>query len=104
MSEVRVGVVGTGFLAETRARCWALVRGAHVEGVASARPDRAREYAQRHGVPRTYASAEELFVSPDIDLVDLCVPNLVHRSLTEAAAKAGKHVLCTKPLAESVKS
>lgn len=98
MSEIRVGVVGAGFLAETRARCWAAVRGAHIEGVASGRSERAREYAKRHAIPQTFPSADELFASPDIDLVDLCVPNLIHRSLTEAAAKAGKHVLCTKPL------
>lgn len=95
---VRVGVVGAGFLAETRARCWAQVRGAHIEGVAAARAERAAAYAKRHDVPRAFASAAELFASPDIDLVDLCVPNLVHRSLTEEAAGAGKHVLCTKPL------
>lgn len=98
MSDVRVGVVGAGFLAETRARCWAAALGAHVEGVASARRERAAAYAGRHGIPRTFATAEELFASPEIDLVDLCVPNLLHRPLTEAAAKAGKHVLCTKPL------
>lgn len=97
-AEVRVGVVGAGFLAETRARCWAQVRGAHVEGVAAAREERAAAYAERHDVPRTFPRAEELFASPDIDLVDLCVPNLVHRRLTEQAARAGKHVLCTKPL------
>ncbi len=95
---MRVGVVGAGFLAETRARCWAAARDAHIEGVASVRPERAADYAKRHGVPQVFASADELFASPDIDLADLCVPNLVHRALTEAAARAGKHVLCTKPL------
>lgn len=98
MSDVRVGVVGAGFLAETRARCWAAARGARIEGVAARRPERAAQYAGRHDVPRTFDTAEELFASPEIDLVDLCVPNLAHRPLTEAAARAGKHVLCTKPL------
>lgn len=98
MTDIRVGVVGAGFLAETRARCWASVRGADIEGVASARPDRATDFAKRHAVPRVFAAADELFASTEIDLVDLCVPNLLHRPLTEAAARAGKHVLCTKPL------
>ncbi len=102
MADIRVGVVGAGFLAETRARCWAAARGAHVEAVASLRPQRAADYAKRHSVAQTFATADELFASPDIDLVDLCVPNLVHRSLTEAAARAGKHVVCTKPLAAYV--
>ncbi|MDG2304254.1 MAG: Gfo/Idh/MocA family oxidoreductase [Candidatus Binatia bacterium] len=98
MADIRIGLVGAGFLAETRARCWAAARGVHIEAVASVRPERAADFAKRHAVPRAFATAEELFASPDVDLVDLCVPNLVHRSLTEAAARAGKHVLCTKPL------
>ncbi len=98
MERLRVGIVGAGFLAETRARCWAGVRGARVEGVASARAERAEAYARRHSVPRVFDGLDALLASPDVDLVDLCVPNLLHRPMTEAAAKAGKHVLCTKPL------
>lgn len=98
MSPIRVGVVGAGFLAETRARCWAHARDAHIEGVASARGESATAFAARHGVPRAFSTVDELLASSDIDLVDLCVPNRVHRPLAEAAARAGKHVLCTKPL------
>lgn len=98
MNDVRVGVVGAGFLAETRARCWAVARQAHVAGVASLRPERAADFAHRHGVSRVFESVDTMFASPEIDLIDLCVPNLIHRPLTEAAAAAGKHVICTKPL------
>jgi predicted dehydrogenase len=40
----------------------------------------------------------ELLALPEVDLVDLCVPNFLHRPMTEAAAKAGKHIVCTKPM------
>ena len=102
VSEVRIGVVGTGFLAETRARCWARVAGARVTGVASREPAGARTYADRHGVETAFDTAHALFESDSVDAVDLCVPNRVHRSLAEAAAGAGKHVICTKPLAAYV--
>jgi len=98
MAELRVGVVGTGFLAETRARCWAATRDARVAGVASREPGQARAWAQAHAVARAFDDAHALIASDGIDLVDLCVPNRLHRPLTEAAAAAGKHVLCTKPL------
>ena len=100
--EVRIGVVGTGFLAETRARCWQRVNGAAIVGVASREPAGARTYADRHGVPAAFDSAQALFESDHLDAVDLCVPNLAHRPLAEAAAAAGKHVICTKPLAAYV--
>ena len=102
MKTIRVGLVGTGFLAETRARCWAGARRARVAGVASREPENASSFAGRHGVAKIFETADEMFASEEIDLVDLCVPNLLHRPLTEAAAGAGKHVLCTKPLAAYV--
>ncbi len=95
---VRIGVIGAGFLAETRARCWREVAGAELVAVASATPARAHAFAKRFGVPSVHEDAAALIASPDVDAVDLCVPNAVHRPLTEAAAAAGKHVICTKPL------
>lgn len=101
---VGVGLVGAGFLAETRARCYARAHGVHasLRAVTSARPERARDFAGRHGVGAVCASLEELLGRDDVDVVDLCVPNHLHRPFTEAAAAAGKHVVCTKPLAAYV--
>ena len=95
-------MIGAGFLAETRARCWARVSGGNVIAVASRRAEDAGAWAERHGVPRAFDSAQAMFESDAVDVVDLCVPNLVHRPLVEAAAAAGKHVICTKPLAAYV--
>ena len=96
--ELGVGVVGAGFLAETRARCWKQVVSARVAGVASRRRERAEDYARRFGVPAAFDDLDAMLASSDIDVVDLCVPNSLHREMTEAAAAAGKHVICTKPL------
>lgn len=96
---LRIAIVGTGFLARTRARCWARVYGAAVELVTAAR-DRAKAdaFAKAHGIARA-ASIDEALADAGVTLVDLCVPNRAHRELAERAAAAGKHVLCTKPLA-----
>lgn len=102
MEQIRVGVIGAGFLAETRARCWKAARGAHLAAVAAKRPERARSFAEQHGVAHVFESFDELVSSDAVDLVDLCVPNLLHRPMAVAAADAGKHVLCTKPLAAYV--
>ncbi|MCY3932468.1 MAG: Gfo/Idh/MocA family oxidoreductase [Acidobacteria bacterium] len=96
--QLGVGVVGAGFLAETRARCWKQVVSASVAGVVSRRREHAENYARRFDVPAVFADLDAMLADPLIDVVDLCVPNRLHREMAEAAAAAGKHVICTKPL------
>ncbi|MCB9868442.1 MAG: Gfo/Idh/MocA family oxidoreductase [Planctomycetes bacterium] len=97
---VGIGMIGGGFLAETRARCYARTSGvaARIVAVAARTEASARAYAERHGVPVWCRTVDELLARDDVDVVDLCVPNAAHRPLAEAAARAGKHVVCTKPL------
>jgi 1,5-anhydro-D-fructose reductase (1,5-anhydro-D-mannitol-forming) len=73
-----------------------------VAGVASNDPDRARTFAQDTGVPRSYDSIDDLITDPEIDVVYISTNNEQHRDQTIAAANAGKHVLCEKPLALSL--
>ncbi len=96
---VGIGLVGAGFIAATRARCYRALGGrAALRAVATRNPERAAAFGAAHGVEGAVASFEALLARDDIDLVDLCVPNDLHRPMTEAAARAGKHVVCTKPL------
>lgn len=96
---LRIGLIGAGFLALTRARCWPRVAGVEMLGVASLRETAASEFAQEHGIPTAFASVDALLAHPEIDAVDVCVPNAAHREIVVAAAQAGKHIICTKPLA-----
>ena len=98
--EIRVGMIGAGFLAETRARCYAQVGGYDVQivAVAARSAESAQKYAQKHGVPHVFTDYQELLALDEVDVVDLCIPNHLHRPVTEAAAAAGKHIVCTKPL------
>jgi len=106
MDSVRIGLVGTGFLAQTRLRNYTRTRGAVLSAVAASSPASAQKFAAgAHSaglVPtdelQACATVEELVQRTDVDAVDLCVPNPMHRPLTELAARHGKHVICTKPL------
>ncbi len=66
--------------------------------LASRSKDRAADYARRHNVPTATDDYHEILARPDVEIVDLCVPNHLHRPMTEEAAAAGKHVVCAKPL------
>jgi predicted dehydrogenase len=72
-----------------------------VVAIASRDAARARAAADELGIARAYGSYEELFADPEIDAIYNPLPNHLHVPMTLAAAKAGKHVLCEKPIALS---
>ena len=74
--------------------------------VVSGDPAKARRVAAAHGLPDrsvySYATFDRIRDNPDIDIVYICLPNAMHAEYTIRAARAGKHVLCEKPMAVSV--
>ena len=79
----------------------AIQKSPHSEVVAIASRDlgKARAAADKLGIARAYGSYEELFADPEIDAIYNPLPNHLHVPMTIAAAQAGKHVLCEKPIA-----
>jgi xylose dehydrogenase (NAD/NADP) len=69
-----------------------------VIGVASRDAARAEAYASERGIERAYGTYEELLADPDIEAVYISLPNSLHVEWSIRALKAGKHVLCEKPL------
>lgn len=107
MSEtLNVGIIGAGHMGARHADRWSRLPGCHVaavSGVADMRRERAEALATKVGDgARAYGSADELLADPAIRAVSVCVPTPHHRAVVEAAARAGKHVLCEKPLALSL--
>lgn len=103
METVRVGVVGSGFVAEIHADSIARhVRGARLTAVASPTPGHAEAFAKRFGVAHACTDYRELVEHPEVDLVLIACPNDLHCEVTLAAADAAKHVICEKPLCRSL--
>ena len=75
---------------------------AELLAVASRSQDTAAAYAAEWGIPRAHGSYEALLADPDVDAVYISVPHSLHAEWTVRAARAGKHVLCEKPLTLSI--
>jgi len=69
-----------------------------ITGIASRDPERARQVADRFGIPHSFGSYEALLASKEIDAVYIPLPTSQHVEWTRKAAEAGKHVLCEKPI------
>ena len=94
-----IGVIGCGKIAQVRHIPEFAANGqAKLCGFFSPNARRAEDMAARYG-GKVYATAEELFADPAIDAVSICAANYAHADLTVRALKAGKHVLCEKPMA-----
>ena len=95
---LRIGVLGAARISAKALLAPASSNGeVEVVAVAARDPQRAKEYAVKHGIPRGVASYEALIADPEIDAIYNPLPNGLHGRWTLAALAAGKHVLCEKP-------
>ena len=100
MRRLRWGVLSTARIGRTKV-IPGIQRGerSEVVAIASRDADAARRVAGELGIPTAHGSYEALLADPDVEAVYLPLPNHLHKPWTIAAARAGKHVLCEKPLA-----
>ena len=115
MSTVNVAIVGLGFMGVTHIKAYRQIPGARIAGICDAvRLPVDGDFSSLAGnlgggaplkldMAQTKATSnlDEFLADPDIDLIDLCVPTMAHPKLAIAALKAGKHVVCEKPLART---
>ncbi|GAB7006967.1 Gfo/Idh/MocA family oxidoreductase [Nocardioides sp. AN3] len=98
MSTVRVGILGAGGIAErAMVEPARVVEGVEVVAIGARDPGRAADFAQRLDVPAS-GGYDTVLAHPEVDLVYLALPPIVHTEWALQALAAGKHVLCEKPL------
>ena len=105
-----VAVIGAGMAGRSHAAGYRQVNTVFGEGlppirlaaIADANTELAEDAARRYGYDKAVSSWEEIAADPSIDAVSIVVGNALHRPIAEALVKAGKHVLCEKPLAGSL--
>ncbi|MEY2409107.1 MAG: hypothetical protein QOF48_1777 [Verrucomicrobiota bacterium] len=101
--KLRCGVIGAGGIGLDHLHSLVTCHRAAAVAVAETNPQRAREAALRHNVPRSYTDFHELLEQPDIDAVTVALPTHLHAPVAIEALKARKHVLLEKPMAMNAK-
>ncbi|MBQ3155155.1 MAG: Gfo/Idh/MocA family oxidoreductase [Clostridia bacterium] len=102
MEKLKIGMVGAGNIAtNAHLPAYAKCHNATVVAIVDLDRSRAEEAAKKFGIPEVYDTVEEMLEKADIDAVDVCTWNNGHAPCAIAAANAGKHVMCEKPLTVS---
>lgn len=98
MKKINIGVVGTGFIGPAHIEALRRLPNTYVKALCEVTQPIAREKADMLGI-EIACTFEELLNIDDIQVIHICTPNFLHYSQARAAIKAGKHVVCEKPLA-----
>jgi len=98
-----IGIIGVGTIARAHMKAYLEVPGVSVRAVYDVNAVRAEDFAKEFGIEAVPA-LEALLTRQDIDAVSICTPHAAHESAAVAAARAGKHILCEKPLSTTTES
>lgn len=101
MRQLRIGLVGCGFMGKMHGNVYNLLDNAKLVAVSDHRPEKLAAYAQDLGC-EAVAHYDALLSRDDIDAIDICLPTFLHKDATIKAAQAGKHIMCEKPMALTV--
>ncbi len=103
---LNVGLIGCGFMGRTHSNAYRKVwnffkldRRPVLKAICDVNADKAKAFAENWGYESIETDFRKLLARPDIDVVDICVPNNMHKQIAIAAAEAGKAIICEKPLA-----
>ncbi|PJG86121.1 Gfo/Idh/MocA family protein [Conservatibacter flavescens] len=106
MKKVRIGLIGTGYIGRCHAIAYAqaptvfpLEAKLELEYLAEITPELAAQKAKEFGFNRSTAHWQDVVNDPNVDVIDICTPNFLHKDIALAAIAKGKHVYSEKPLA-----
>ena len=97
-NKVKFAIIGTGMIAERHAKALKAAGHAELAGVFDLKMERARDFSKANDNIKVYAGFEELLEDVAIDAVTIATPTGAHMDVAVPVARAGKHILCEKPL------
>jgi predicted dehydrogenase len=102
LEKPKVAIFGIGFMGRVHTEALRRLGNVEVIGVAGRTAEAARKFADNLGIERSTGNYQDLIADADVSVVHICAPNDLHYAMADAAMRAGKHVLCEKPLASTV--
>jgi predicted dehydrogenase len=96
---IQLALIGTGGMANHQAQKFQEIKGVRLAAACDIDPARVKAFAAKYGIPKTHTDYRELLKDTAIDAVSNVTSDAFHAPVSIAALKAGKHVLCEKPLA-----
>jgi predicted dehydrogenase len=102
--KVKIGMVGTGSVSDFHIQGYQAADNIELVAVCDINADRAKDFAQRYGIPHSFSALESMLSIPELEAVDVSLPNYLHAEAAIASLRAGKHVFCEKPMASDLSS
>ncbi|MCP4762290.1 MAG: Gfo/Idh/MocA family oxidoreductase [archaeon] len=102
MRIIKVGIIGSGFIAEHHAEAYSQLSNVEIIGISSVLEDEAKKFMGKYNILGEPLKDYKDLLKMDCEAVSICLPNFLHKEVAIAALLAGKHILIEKPLARTV--
>lgn len=101
-SPIKIAIFGTGFMGKVHLEAIRRLGNIECVAISASSLEKAQAFADEWGIPKATADYHSLLADPEIQVVHVCAPNELHFQMVTDSLNAGKHVVCEKPLANSV--
>ncbi len=102
MEKLRIGIIGSGFIAEHHCYSCSLLQNVEIIGLSSINKEEAKFLMRKYDIPGNPLKNYEDLLKLECDVISACVPNFLHKDITTRILSSGKHALVEKPLAMNV--
>lgn len=96
--QVKWGIIGCGIISRLHGEAISMADNTELVAVCDIIEERAQATAEKYGVKKVYIDYHDLLADPEVEVVSICTPSGMHGEMVQAAARAGKHILCEKPM------
>ena len=101
MTKIKVGLIGSGFIAGHHALSYNMLPDVEIVGVSSLLEDQAKELMKKYNISGEPIKDYQELLKMDCDAISICLPNFLHKEVAIAALESGKHIMIEKPLARN---
>lgn len=101
-SPLRGALVGCGYISEQQLRAWQQITGAEIVAVCDIDLAKAQQRSQQFGIPAVYGDYGQMLRELDLDFIDIATRPALHLPMVSVAAERGIHILCQKPVSETM--